>query len=67
MQAKKIFPNWVWLIYLLLFSFSIPWYLPEDLTMHLAFGLPLWLVFCITAILGIALFTLWIIRKFWKE
>ncbi len=66
MQTKKVFPNWVWMIYTVLFSLSIPWYLPEEQTMHLTFGLPLWLVLCIAAIVVMAVFTIWVIGKFWK-
>jgi hypothetical protein len=61
------FPRWVWVIYGLLFAGSIPWYLPEETGMSLVFGLPLWLLFSIGAILLTAAFTAWIIARFWQN
>jgi hypothetical protein len=63
----KVFPRWVWAIYLLLFLFSIPWYLPDQLAMQIVMGLPFWLISCILAILLMALFSVWIINKYWKD
>lgn len=67
MSLQKVFPNWVWLFYLVFFALSIPWYLPNALSMQLILGLPLWLITSITAIFIMAVFTLWIINKYWKE
>ena len=67
MNYEKVFPTWVWLIYLLLFSLSIPWYLPSKVAVDLVFGLPLWLVTCIMVIVIMALFTIWIANKYWKD
>lgn len=67
MKIKKIFPDWVWLVYLLFFIFSIPWYLPKSLEMQLVLGLPLWLISCITAVFLTSCFTLIIIYKYWTD
>jgi hypothetical protein len=66
-QIEKVFPNWVWAVYIVLFTFSIPWYFPEVLAMKLVFGLPFWLVCSILMIFLMALFTVFIIYKFWKS
>ncbi|MEM7371169.1 MAG: hypothetical protein AAF587_21315 [Bacteroidota bacterium] len=63
----KTFPSWVWLVFASLFALSIPWYLPPDLSMMLVAGLPLWLLSCILAIVGMAFFSLLIIRIYWEE
>lgn len=67
LHLEKVFPNWVWLVYLGLFALSIPWYLPAQLEMQLVLGLPFWLVACIFVIVIMAFFTIWIIHKYWKE
>jgi len=64
---KKVFPSWVWILYLILFAFSIPWYLPETLSMNLVLGLPLWLVCSVISVVLIAIFTQWIIIKYWID
>jgi hypothetical protein len=66
-EYEKVFPLWVWAIYLFLFLLSIPWYLPDQVAMQLIFGLPFWLISCIVAILLMALFSVWIISKYWKD
>ncbi len=67
MRYKTVFPKWIWAVYLILFVLSIPWYLPDKLEMQLVMGLPAWLVACILAICCMALFTSWIIGRYWKE
>lgn len=67
MHIKKVFPNWVWVIYILLFVFSIPWYFSEPLAMQLVLGLPLWLISSIGVIALSALFTVFILNKYWKD
>ena len=67
MQLESIFPKWVWLVYLGFFVFSIPWYLPADIAMQLIGGLPAWLIFSILSVCLAAIFTSWVIRRFWKD
>jgi len=66
MKIEKVFPAWVWAVYLGLFVVSIPWYLPAHLEMNLVMGLPLWLISCILAVFLTACFTIFIINKYWK-
>ena len=58
---------WIWLVYLALFALSIPWYLPEADQPALWLGLPYWVVLSLLACLGIAVFTAWVIWRFWPE
>jgi hypothetical protein len=36
--------RWIWFVYLLLFVFSVPWYLPGDTSTLIWWGLPAWVV-----------------------
>ncbi len=56
---------WIWAVYLCLFAGSIPWYLPEGEPLRLWFGLPHWVVISLAAYLGVALFTVWVVRHYW--
>lgn len=67
LQTHRIFPTWTWMVYLALFALSIPWYLPESIAMRTALGLPVWLVGCIGAVLGMACFTVWVISRYWQD
>lgn len=66
-EVHRVFPSWIWIIYLILFAFSIPWYFPAGQGMRLLFGLPVWLVCSITMVLLMAIFTTLIIRKYWTD
>lgn len=67
MNLKPVFPAWTWLIYTILFVFSIPWYLPEKIAMDLVLGLPIWVLTCIGAIVLMAGFTVVMIHLYWVE
>lgn len=56
---------WVWLVILLLFGLSVPWYLPSDTTPALWFGLPYWVVLSVLAVFAAACFTAWVIQRSW--
>jgi hypothetical protein len=56
---------WIWLVYLLLFALSVPWYLPANQAPPLWLGLPYWVVISLLAVIAIAGFTAWIIRRHW--
>jgi hypothetical protein len=58
---------WIWAVYALLFGIAIPWYLPRDESLRIWLGLPHWVVISLAATLGIALFTVFVIRRFWIE
>lgn len=56
---------WIWLVYLVLFGLSVPWYLPANQAPPLWLGLPYWVVISLLAVLGIACFTAWLIQRSW--
>lgn len=56
---------WIWLVYLLLFGASVPWYLPAGPPI-LWFGLPHWVVVSLCASLGVAVFTAYVIARYWS-
>lgn len=58
--------RWVWVVYALLFATSIPWYLPSGATVAIWFGLPYWVVISLSASLGIAVFTAWVVSRYWE-
>lgn len=58
---------WIWLVYTLLFGASIPWYLPPDSTPRIWLGLPHWVVISLLATIGIALFTVVVVNRYWRE
>ena len=60
-------PRYVWIIYLILFSLSVPWWIPAGISMRPLWGLPLWLVTTIMAIGMIAVFTIYVIHFCWPE
>ena len=56
---------WIWLVYVLLFGASVPWYLPAGPPI-LWFGLPHWVVISLGASLGVAVFTAFVIACYWS-
>ena len=58
---------WIWAVYVVLFGTSVPWYLPADGPLRLWFGLPHWVVISITASIGVAIFTVFVVSRFWSE
>ena len=66
MKSGATFPGWVWLVYALLFAAAIPWYLPTGEPPHIWLGLPHWTLISLVAILGVAGFTVFVIRKYWR-
>ena len=61
------FPRWVWVVYLLLFAASIPWYIPANAPLRLWLGLPHWVVISLLTTLGVAVFTVVVIARFWPN
>lgn len=59
--------SWIWVVYLVLFALSIPWYLPADDTPALWFGLPYWVVISVAACFAIACFTAFVVQRFWPD
>ena len=61
------FPRWVWAVYLLLFAASVPWYIPANAPLRIWIGLPHWVVISLLATLGVAVFTAFVVGRFWPD
>ena len=62
-EPRKI--RYVWLVYLLLYALAIPWYWPEGYRGPLILGFPLWVAVSLGAVLLLAAWTVWVIRRYW--
>ncbi len=58
---------WIWLVYLLLFAASIPWYFAKGSTPEIWLGLPHWVVISLLAAVAIAGFSAMLIYRLWRE
>ncbi len=58
---------WIWIVYLCLFSLSVPWYHPKESSPKVWLGLPHWVVISLTAIIGVTLFTVFVVYRFWGD
>lgn len=68
MQTRKaIRYSWIAFVYVLLYSLSIPWYLPKGQIPRIWFGLPHWVVISLSALVAVAIFTVFVIRHYWDE
>lgn len=59
-------PRWIWPVYVALFAASVPWYVPDG-PLRIWMGLPHWVVLSIAAIAGVALFTVFVVRRYWPD
>lgn len=59
--------GWIWLVYALLYGASIPWYVSSGADVPIWAGLPYWAFISLLAALGIAVFTVFVIRRFWDD
>lgn len=59
-------PRWIWPVYLTLFAASVPWYLPGG-PVPIWLGLPYWVVISIGAVASIAVFTVFVVRRYWPD
>ena len=66
-RASQRFPGWIWGVYLLLFGVSVPWYIPANAPLRIWLGLPHWVVISLLATLGVAVFTAFVIGRFWPD
>ena len=57
---------WIWVVYVLLFAASVPWYLPAGSPPRLWLGLPHWVVISLAAYLAVAGFTAWVVARYWS-
>jgi hypothetical protein len=58
---------WVWAVYAVLFALAIPWYFSGSGHEPIWLGFPRWVAVSLIATLGIALFTAFVIQRFWSE
>lgn len=58
---------WIWLVYGSLYALSIPWYLAPGEIPEKWLGLPRWVVVSMLATLGVALFTAFVIQRYWTD
>ena len=59
--------GWIWVTYVGLFLLSIPWYLSDETPPVLWLGLPYWVLISLSVTLAIAVFTVFVIRRYWSE
>jgi hypothetical protein len=59
--------RWIWVTYAVLFCAAVPWYLPESASRPVWPGFPLWVTVSLAVTLGIALFTVFVIERYWDE
>ena len=59
--------RWIWLVYLLLYAVAIPWYWPKGYQGPLVSGFPLWVVVSLGSMLLLAIWTAWVIHRFWRS
>jgi hypothetical protein len=57
--------RWIWLVYLVLYAVAIPWYWPADYVGPIVLGFPLWVATTLLAILVLAIWTAFVIHRFW--
>jgi len=67
MRDEPRFHGWVWVTYVFLFCAAVPWYLPDSASRPVWPGFPLWVTVSLAATVGIALFTVFVIRRYWDE
>ncbi|MCY4658833.1 MAG: hypothetical protein OXF93_03340 [Acidobacteria bacterium] len=57
---------WIWAVYVVLFAASVPWYLPAGGPLRIWLGLPHWVVISLAAYLAVAMFTAWVVARYWS-
>ena len=60
---------WIWLVYALLLGVAIPWYFPDGngTPEPIWLGFPRWVTVSFLATFAIALFTAWVIGRYWGD
>ena len=66
-SRKSIFSGSTWLVLVLLFAGSIPWYLPAGGAPRIWLGLPFWVVLSVGFTVAIALFAVISMHRHWRE
>lgn len=57
---------WVWVVYLLLFALAIPWYWPAGSIGRVVMGVPLWVAVTLGSVVLLALWTVFVIARYWR-
>jgi hypothetical protein len=57
----------VWIVYLLLYAVAIPWYWPTGYRGALILGLPVWAAVSLAAVAVMAVWTAFVIHRWWRE
>lgn len=57
----------IWVVYLLLLAVAVPWYWPTGYRGPLVLGLPLWAAVSLGAVVLMALWTAFVIGRWWRE
>lgn len=67
-KTEPVQYRWIWFVYVLLFALSIPWYFPQSQNpAAIILGLPAWVLASMGAVTCIAIFTAFVIHRFWKD
>ena len=66
-MGETRFPGWVFVAYAVLFVLAIPWYLPKDFGASIWGGVPLWVGLSFLVTIAIAVFTVFVIRRYWHD
>ncbi len=64
-EPRKV--RWVWLVYALLYAVAIPWYWPANFHGPLVGGFPLWVAVSLASVVLLAVWTAWVILRYWKD
>jgi hypothetical protein len=67
MRDEPLRRGWIWIVYVLLFGASVPWYLPASASRAFWPGFPLWVAISLAATAAIACFTAFVIDRYWDE
>ncbi|MAS96955.1 MAG: hypothetical protein CMO55_27505 [Verrucomicrobiales bacterium] len=65
-ESNRLLRPWIWIVYLILFLFGVPWYWPEGDT-RILIGFPLWAVVTVGISFLISCFTAWLFLFRWPE
>jgi hypothetical protein len=63
-EPRKV--RWIWLVYLVLYEVAIPWYWPDKYVGPIVLGFPLWVATTLSAIFVLAVWTAFVIHRFWR-
>lgn len=66
-ENGPLLPGWIWAIYAVLFALSIPWYWSSARPLQIWFGLPHWVGASLLATLAVALFTAFVVHRYWPD